>query len=114
MRFPQNACNTALGQRCWETSNSVGLVAGSLWGWTRGAAGGLGTTLCPSSAETTSCPEFLWEPRWLLRGVSVPLNHASVHRGFPQLLELCAVMQLVSHAQISHGGDLFWSAESPA
>lgn len=80
-------------------------------------AGGLGTTLCsccPSSAETTLCPEFLREPRWLLRGVSTRLKHASVHRGFPQLLEAWAMVQLVSHAQVTHGGDLFLSAESPA
>lgn len=69
---------------------------------------------CPISAETASCTEFLCEPRCLLSGVSVHLKHASVHRCFPQLFEVCVMLLLVSHAQISHGGDLFLSAESPA
>lgn len=52
--------------------------------------------------------------RCLLSGVSVRLQHASAHRCFPQSCEVRVTIQLVSHAQISHTGDLFSSAESPA
>lgn len=68
----------------------------------------------PSPAEAPSCAGFLCQSRCLLHGVSVGSEQASVCCSFPQLFEVCVTMQLVSHAQISHGGDLFLSTESPA